>query len=254
MKINKLFLTVLSVLPAFAIAQTSGFNFYGKAGIDLTSRFESFQIIGDKDINAPNGPYIPTPSKKNTFSPSVFLETTYNVFPKTELGLGIGYIKRKGFKTTTIYDGNSQGEYQPNVHESTIVGTYNVNRYSSLPVYLILKQNYPLNQNTNLYFKGNLGYSFNKIRDTQYDHFTDQMQRGTLRKEDGSSYLSDLKTKNGLYLGLGIGIEYKSFLVELGYYHTNSKITYQNSTKQGLRYTSTSYNNDALRLSVGFKF
>lgn len=241
MKINTLLLTTLSVLPAFAIAQTGQFNFYGKAGIDLTSRFESVEIapsIRNHFLNT-----IAITSKKNTFSPSIFLESTYNILPQTEIGVGIGYIKRKGFNhvASATHKGINKVE--------TITEKFKINRYSSIPVYLALKQNYPLNPNTTLYFNGNLGYSFNNIRNnTTYDI------------KDSSPLLSysrifNLKTKNGLYLGLGMGIEYKSFLVDIGYYHTNSSINVigiYNGEKYGSGYHS--YKNDALRFSIGFKF
>lgn len=255
MKINKLFLTVLSVLPAFAIAQTSGFNFYGKAGIDLTSRFESWRLTETTD-NAPT----PTKSRKNTFSPSIFLETTYNIFPQTELGFGVGYIKRAGFKSYSTWPNDGQGTYSPS-GDALGASSYKINRYSSIPVYLTLKQNYAFNANSNIYFKGDLGYSFNRIRDTYYTNFTDIAQPGVLTKNDGDSYLSHLKAKNGLYVGLSLGVEYKSFLVEIGYYHTDSKISYLDAIpskatlgNQKYAYTQSSYKNDALRLSVGFKF
>lgn len=241
MKINTLLLTTLSVLPAFAIAQTGQFNFYGKAGIDLTSRFESIEIAPSIRNHFLNTTAIT--SKKNTFSPSIFLESTYNILPQTEIGVGIGYIKRKGFNhvASATHKGINKVE--------TITEKFKINRYSSIPVYLALKQNYPLNPNTTLYFNGNLGYSFNNIRNnTTYDI------------KDSSPLLSysrifNLKTKNGLYLGLGMGIEYKSFLVDIGYYHTNSSINVigiYNGEKYGSGYHS--YKNDALRFSIGFKF
>ncbi|WP_101774944.1 outer membrane beta-barrel protein [Pasteurella oralis] len=233
MKINTLLLTTLSVLPAFAIAQAGQFNFYGKAGIDLTSRFESVEIATIKS------PFFNStiPSKKNTFSPSIFLETTYNILPQTEIGVGMGYIKRKGFnhETSKVYmNGNNK---------SVATEKAKINRYSSIPIYLILKQNYPLNQDTALYLKGNLGYSLNKARNTTYTFSLDN---------NPYSHPVNVKTKNGLYLGLGAGVEYKSFLAEIGYYHTDSAIKYKFPHDNHNLYES--YNNDALRFSIGFKF
>ena len=46
-----------------------------------------------------------------------------------------------------------------------------------------------------------------------------------------------------------ISVKYKSFLAKIVYYHTNSAITYRNQ----IGYLSRSYNNDVLRLSIGFK-
>lgn len=243
MKINTLLLTTLSVLPAFAIAQTGQFNFYGKAGIDLTSRFESVEIAPSIRNHSLNTTAIT--SKKNTFSPSIFLESTYNILPQTEIGVGIGYIKRKGFNHVA-----SATHKGINNKVETITEKFKINRYSSLPVYLALKQNYPLNPNTTLYFNGNLGYSFNKIRNhTIYDI------KDSVPFLISSPRIFNLKAKNGLYWGLGMGIEYKSFLVDIGYYHTNSSISIvgiYNGEKYGSGYHS--YKNDALRFSIGFKF
>lgn len=247
MKINTLLLTTLSVLPAFAIAQTGQFNFYGKAGIDLTSRFESVEIAPSIRNHFLNTTAIT--SKKNTFSPSIFLESTYNILPQTEIGVGIGYIKRKGFNHTASATFPNTA-YPNNNATRTVTEKFKINRYSSIPVYLALKQNYPLNPNTKLYFNGNLGYSFNKIRNnTAYDI------KDSVPFLISSSRIFNLKAKNGLYLGLGMGIEYKSFLVDIGYYHTNSSINVigiYNGEKYGSGYHS--YKNDALRFSIGFKF
>ncbi|MXN88759.1 outer membrane beta-barrel protein [Pasteurella canis] len=234
MKNQTLLLITLSLASVFATAQTNQINFYGKAGVDLTSRFETMKI------QAENGSEFPAAAgtKKNTFSPSIFLETTYNVLPQTEIGLGIGYIKRDGFHYSGTF------EERPGMFDKE---TYKINRYSSLPLYFIFKQNYVLNPDTKFYFKSDLGYALNKTKSTWYTSYTND--RKTFE------HPIHFKTKDGLYAGLGVGIEYKFLLAELGYYHTNSALTYQsNHRQQKPKDFHNSYNNDALRLSVGFKF
>ena len=199
-------------------------------------------------------------SKKNTISPSLFLETTYNVLPQTELGVGMGYIKRKGFDYEAIWRVNNNFE---SMKKGQNLGkeTYQVNRYSSVPVYLTLKQNYPLNQDINAYLKTDLGYSFNKIRNTQYQLYSD-IGKNAGEFDKFSESPVDFRVKNGLYVGFSLGIEYKALLAEIGYYHTNSAITVtsQNdrddlrSDKSSLVGQRYSYKNDALRLSLGFRF
>ncbi|TDQ57936.1 hypothetical protein EDC45_1003 [Mesocricetibacter intestinalis] len=234
MKTKSLVLTTFLLFPLLAGAQSGGFNFYTKAGIDLTSRFETLQIPTEENELFP----APAGSKKNTFSPSIFLETTYNIFPQTELGLGMGYIKRKGFL------------YQGSIVERGQVETesYKVNRYSSVPLYVTLKQNYALNRNMGLYFKTDLGYSLNKTADTAYRLYQNNIKQFERPIK--------FKTKDGFYLGLVIGIEYKSLLAELGYYHSNSALSYeQHNPRQRITHShNSSYNNDALRFSIGFKF
>ncbi|TDF40364.1 hypothetical protein E2R48_07995 [Histophilus somni] len=224
------------------------FNFYGKAGIDLTSRFETMKITQNYDSAGGFKLSIPASSRQNTFSPSIFFETTYNIFPQTEIGLGLGYIKRKGFDHIAIWPVRGGAEYDPS-GQFHLKETYRVNRYASLPIYFILKQNYALNANTKFYLKGDLGYSINKIRKTVYTSYGDIGTTAGVY-EESYKFVSNNKAKSGLYLGLGIGIEYKSFLVDIGYYHTHSKITY----KEQESYVSTPYNNDAIRLTLGFKF
>ncbi|WP_075290458.1 hypothetical protein [Histophilus somni] len=247
----KLSLVLLAMLPALSHAGGGNFNFYGKAGIDLTSRFETMRIIANHDGNPP----ISASSRQNTFSPSIFFETTYNILPQTEIGLGLGYIKRKGFEHSASWGIHGGGEYAP-ISDNTGIETYKIPRYASLPIYFILKQDYALSRNTNLYFKANLGYSINKISNTQYKYYTDLEQENVFKLSEFQSGLRPMKVKNGLYLGLGLGIEYKAFLAEIGYYHTKSKVTRKNYNYEirNSIYESTSYNNDAIRLTLGVKF
>ncbi|AAP96741.1 hypothetical protein A6046_02365 [[Haemophilus] ducreyi] len=142
---------------------------------------------------------------------------------------------------------------------------YKVNRYSSLPIYLTLKQNFKLNghKKINLYVKGDLGYSFNKIKNTHYSLDTKFTNNAGI--PELTSFPVEIKAKNGLYYGLAVGAEYKNFLAEIGYYRTHANIVYSGTGKfkYPIDYINThkhtingksSYNNDAIRLSVGFKF
>lgn len=222
------------------------FNFYGKAGIDLTSRFETMKIIlpsFNKEAN------VPASSRQNTFSPSIFLETTYNILPQTEIGLGLGYIKRKGFDHSAAWKISVHGNINQGDHNA--VETYKINRYSSLPIYFILKQNYALNANSKFYLKGDIGYSINKIDNTKYNYYTDiGKNKLELDTVSGATGFRSFKAQNGLYLGLSIGFEYKFFLADIGYYHTHAKVNYKSDGS----YSWHSYNNDAIRLTLGFKF
>ncbi|WP_249961375.1 hypothetical protein [Histophilus somni] len=228
------------------------FNFYGKAGIDLTSRFETMVLRTEQNSFVPS---IPASSRQNTFSPSVFLETTYNILPQTEIGFGLGYIKRKGFDHSASWHFTKEttGEKKWSAASQsslTDIEKYGIYRYSSLPIYFILKQNYALNANSKFYLKGNIGYSINKISNTKYDHYSNEASR-EIKKTQIDDPVYKMKAQNGLYLGLGFGVEYKSFLAEIGYYHTHATVNYKNKNKH---YPSYSYNNDAIRLTLGFKF
>ncbi|WP_233120732.1 hypothetical protein [Histophilus somni] len=227
------------------------FNFYGKAGIDLTSRFETMQLRTYLNNNVPS---IPASSRQNTFSLSLFFETTYTILPQTEIGLGLGYIKRKGFDHSASWHVHTDGEWAAS-GDNTAVEYYKINRYSSLPIYFTLKQNYAFNANSKFYLKGDIGYSINKIADTKYKKYTNIDDEKVFALSDQN--LRKMKARNGLYLGLAIGLEYKSFLAEIGYYHTHAAVNYKTKpykSKAEGYYAWHSYNNDAIRLTLGFKF
>ncbi|WP_143432692.1 hypothetical protein [Histophilus somni] len=215
------------------------FNFYGKAGIDLTSRFETMRIVLNYNKDVTN---LPTSSRQNTFSPSLFLEATYNILPQTEIGLGLGYIKRKGFDHHATWQITPEGNYGIG-GDVNVIEKYRINRYSSLPIYFTLKQNYAFNANSKFYLKGDIGYSINKIDNTKYIYYTDLDHKTTTTNRN-------MKARNGLYLGLSIGVEYKSFLADIGYYHAHAKVNYESNGY----YSWHPYNNDAIRLTLGFKF
>ncbi|ACA31970.1 hypothetical protein [Histophilus somni] len=245
----KLSLAILSILPALSHAGGGNFNFYGKAGIDLTSRFETMVLRTEQNNYVPS---IPASSRQNTFSPSIFFETTYTILPQTEIGLGLGYIKRKGFDHSASWHFNKDIQKKTWAQTSgfTDIEQYRIYRYSSLPIYLILKQNYAFNANSKFYLKGNIGYSINKMPNTKYAHYSNETSLKIQQTQIGDP-IYKMKAKNGLYLGLGIGIEYKSFLAEIGYYHTHATVSYKNKNTQ---YPQYSYNNDAIRLTLGVKF
>lgn len=59
-----------------------------------------------------------------------------------------------------------------------------------------------------------------------------------------------LKFKNGLYASVGVGLEYRNFVTELAYVHTTAKIKWDDEDGSD----TERYNNNALRLTVGYKF
>lgn len=213
-------------------ALSDNLNLYAKVGVDLSSRFETLD---------PSNYHFSTAHKRNTFSPSAFLELTYNVQPETEFGIGVGFIKRNGFNH------DSSGKYDPNGYSYDIKESYKLYRYNSVPVYATLKQNFKLGDNTNFYIKGDFGYSYNRTKDIT-----------TYSLEDSShpeNIPMKMEISNGHYYGVGIGVEYHSFLAEIGYWHTSARMQY-GSADGGklLNPKETSYNNDAVRLSLGYRF
>ena len=57
-----------------------------------------------------------------------------------------------------------------------------------------------------------------------------------------------LKAKNGLYAGVGVGLEYNNVTADLSYVFTGAKYKYTDGSD------SDKANNGAVRLTVGYKF
>lgn len=215
-------------------AFSDNLNLYTKVGIDLSSRFETLD---------PSRFHYGTAHKRNTFSPSAFLELTYNVLPQTEFGVGTGFIKRNGFKHKANGINDQRNQRALYGEES-----YQLYRYNSIPVYAILKQNFVLSEQTKFYIKGDFGWSYNRTKDTELHHTI--LQDKNLQKIPVK-----MESTNGYYYGVGVGMEHHNFLAEIGYWHTSARMRYvSNSVVTFVPYKEVSYNNDAVRLSLGYRF
>lgn len=82
------------------------------------------------------------------------------MLPQTELGGGVGFIKRNSFKHISYGIHNETGA------DVNATEKYQVPRYRSIPLYATLKQNFSFTPNTMLYLKGDLGYAFNRTKST----------------------------------------------------------------------------------------
>ncbi|HDR1006678.1 hypothetical protein MB831_10605 [Pasteurella multocida subsp. multocida] len=234
---QKIILGMLVVTASNAMALNNNFNVYGKVGVDLVSRFDTVD---------PSIYHFSVPHKRNTFSPSAFLELTYNVLPQTELGGGVGFIKRNSFKHISYGIHNETGA------DVNATEKYQVPRYRSIPLYATLKQNFSFTPNTMLYLKGDLGYAFNRTKSTTLNVILHDYTG------NGQDYIEktniNMSAKDGAYYGISLGLEYYNFLAEVGYYHTSSRISFASSPQKTVAYKQVSYNNDAIRLSIGYKF
>ncbi|MDY4011888.1 MAG: outer membrane beta-barrel protein [Fusobacterium gastrosuis] len=209
---KKLLLAIFALTTISSFAE-GNFNLYTKVGVDLSSKFSKF--IDD-----------PIPLKaKHAYS--FFLEGTKNITPNLEIGTGLGYIARKGKDYSFIDDGTR-------IHGE--LPTYN-----SIPLYLTTKFNFETGNELKPFIKADLGYSFNKLKNkTEYED-------GKAVVYDNINSFDFSKATNGLYAGIGIGTEYKNFVIDLSYTLTKSKIKWTDGS-------SEKYNNKAIRLSVGYKF
>ena len=237
--------TFLFSISAFA---SENVNIYGKFGVDTYSRFSNTSDIDSDGLEMGLG-Y----PKKGKVGYGIFLEATKNITPKLELGAGIGYIARKSTNTSSV-SGVGTLSNGTNTINSTTYDYYKAERYNSFPLYMTLKYNFDTNSNFKPYIKADLGYSFNKIKSSM--NVKEKEYTGGVITEE-SEYKVGLKAKNGLYAGIGVGVEYNNFLAELSYVHTSAKI---NATYIGTDFPTGSetrtykQNNKAVRLLIGYKF
>lgn len=187
------------------------FNIYLKVGADLNGKFKKMSHEG-ASFNKKDS---------NDFSWEFAMEGTKEVYPNLELGIGLAY----------------QAHGKPKSENKK----YNLGDelgYSSIPLYLTGKYNFRTYSEVIPFIKADFGYSYNSSSsDTE-----------VFSKASG---ISDIDIKHGLYYGLGAGIEYNSFIMELMYKvnKAEGEITFNNSKqiKDDLDYSRVT-------LSFGYKF
>lgn len=152
-------------------------------------------------------------------------EATREIYPNLEFGAGISYQNHGSTKALV------DREYDVKL---------DMPKFSSVPIYLVTKYNIPTNSNIKPYLKADLGYSFNhssgSFKVTEYD------------LEETRKFSSDIK--NGLYFGIGAGVEYNNFVADLMYKINKAK--FETSTPYGK--TKDDFDYSRVTLSVGYKF
>lgn len=146
-------------------------------------------------------------------------EITKEIYPNLELGLGISY------------QDHNKPESIINFEQGKIQNT----GYNSFPIYTVAKYNIPTESNIKPYVKADLGYSFN------------------FNEEDLKTNDEKVKTSinNGLYYGVGAGVEYNNFIFELIYKVNKADIQYE---IDGIKTAKQNYNYSRTTLSIGYKF
>lgn len=194
-----------------------GTNLYLSTGIDISGKFEEAKVSNGKQSQNLNK----HDSEKSGFE--LTAEVTKEMVPNLELGLGLSY----------------QDHDRPEaLHVSKEKVTIKNTGYKSMPLYLVGKYNIPVESNVKPYLKANLGYSFNfGEKDLSLKEEKDSLKVGT-------------SIDNGLYYGVGAGIEYNNFIVELMYKANQADIEYKHS---GVK-LKDSYDYSRTTLSFGYKF
>ena len=166
-----------------------------------------------------------------------------------EAGLGAFYKRngyRKNFKEDVVFP------ILDNVPVSSEFKGFN-----SFPIYATLRYNFLTSSDIKPYIKANLGYSINSgtAKVTYSDNTSNWPSiKGTVDEE--------YKFKNGIYYGIGTGVEYKNFTVDLSYNVLRSKFentwisTVGRLGSHVLEYATETgkINNRYLTLSFGYNF
>ena len=212
------------LLGLFALASVSavaaeGVNVYGRLGLDVYSHY-------NKLVDREDGQTLL--KAKGKVAPSIALEVTKDLGSNFEAGLGLGYVwhGKRDYKETDDKD-----EY-----------TAKFPAINSIPLYVTGKYKFDTGSDIKPYVKADLGYSFNKMKKsiavTEKDLTTGKTETVTVE---------GLKAKNGLYAGIGAGVEYNNVTADLSYVFTGAKY-------KDIDGDTAKANKGALRLTVGYKF
>ena len=172
-------------------------NLYLKTGADI---WQKFDVITPRDSETINR------KKADRMGYELTIETTREIYPNLELGAGISYQDHGSTKSLNDKDFDIK---------------LDMPKFTSIPIYLTTKYNIPINSNIKPYLKADLGYSFN--HNSGDLKFTDYELGETIKVS------SDIK--NGLYFGIGAGVEYNNFVADLMYKINKAK--FETSTPYG---------------------
>ncbi|MCP1226071.1 outer membrane beta-barrel protein [Sebaldella sp. S0638] len=154
----------------------------------------------------------------------------------TNLQIGAGLEYRKS-------DMDQPGNRR--VYSENIDYSYDSDSLDSIPIYLTARYNFRNFTGVTPYVKANLGYSINS-GETSVN--LNNIKTGKLVEEYNS------KMKNKIYYGLGVGIEYKNFLVDLTYDITQSEAEEKIYNYEDKESFSHDYNFDIQKLTLSFGY
>ena len=147
-------------------------------------------------------------------------EVTREFYPNLELGLGLSYQDHG--RPEYIRNGNDKYKIQ------------DINHYQYMEQQNII---YLLESNIKPYLKADLGYAYNFG------------EKDAIETWDGP--IAKTSVDNGLYYGLGAGIEYNNFLFEVMHKVNKADINYSFNDGEKLK---KSYDYSRTTLSIGYKF
>ena len=202
--------------------------------------------------------YITGDTGDNSLGYELGVEYLKSVTPNFLIGAGVAYqghakAEGKDVLLGSWYD--AYGDY----YEHT-VGYDDEVYYDSIPLYITAKYEFDTrNKNIKPYVKANLGYSFNlkkndltysdKVTQSVYDWYDDIYDTYDYTYSSASY---DTTIKNGIYYGIGGGIQINNVTVDLMYQanYAKAKIDY----KDGSGSEEHDINVSRLTLGVGYAF
>lgn len=202
----------LAVVSSMAMAG-EGTNLYLKTGLDISGKFDKVEVASGQSLNK---------SESDRLGFDLTTEVTKEFYPNLELGLGLSYQD---------HGRPEAGEIGKKIEKIKFQNT----GYKSLPIYGVAKYNIPMESNIKPYLKADLGYSFN-------------FDEKDLKVENEKIKMS---VDNGLYYGLGAGIEYNNFVVELMYKVNRAKVQHEYN---GAKSSKFDYEYSRTTLSFGYRF
>lgn len=205
----------MTTLSCVALASQDT-NLYLKTGADI---WQKFDVITPRDSETINR------KKADRMGYELTIEATREIYPNLEFGAGISYQDHGSTKSLVDRDYDIK---------------FDMPKFTSVPIYLVTKYNIPTNSNIKPYLKADLGYSFN--------HSSGSLKVTEYYPEETMKISSDIK--DGLYFGMGAGVEYNNFVADLMYKINKAKFeveTPDGKSKNGFDYSRVT-------LSVGYKF
>ena len=190
-------------------------NLYLKTGADLWQKF---------DVIQPEGSVAANKKGADDFGYEITAEITREIYPNLEIGAGISYQDHGSPERVTL-----DNDVRLNVPD-----------LKSVPLYVTAKYNLPVESVFKPYLKTDLGYSFNRI--------SNKFKVEDFQFQD--SWEFSTKIKDGMYFGIGAGVEYNNFTADLMYKINKSQIKVDapnGSFKEDLDYSRVT-------LSIGYKF
>lgn len=158
-------------------------------------------------------------AESDTPPAEISLEITRDITENLELGLGVAYQNHGNVGRKTYYD-----------YEDDKTWSAKMPSYNSVPVYVVGKYNFgTTTKGYKPYVKADLGISFNNTDDAEFD---------------GEKI--HVSISNGVYAGLGVGIEKDNFVFDLSYKFNQAKLK-----EDGESYK---YNSNRVMMSVGYRF